>query len=40
MNGLIAILLKLVKDKFTGSIEITFNQGGIQGIKRITRETI
>ena len=40
MNRIIEILKKLIKEKFTGDIEINFNQGGIRGIKKINKENI
>jgi len=40
MKTIIDILKQLIDNKFTGSIEIIFNQGGIQGIKKIIREII
>lgn len=40
MDKLINIIKKLVCDKFTGTIEINFNQGGIRGIQKITKSQI
>jgi hypothetical protein len=34
------LIMELVKTKFTGSIEIIFNCGGVRGVKKITRENL
>lgn len=40
MNKLMSILEKLIFDKFTGTIEINFNQGGIRGVKKIEKKSL
>ena len=40
MKKIIEILKKLIEEKFTGNIEINFNQGGIRGIKKVIKEVI
>ncbi len=40
MEKLIKILNEFIKAKFTGDIEINFNQGGIRGIKLVKKETV
>ena len=31
---------RLIKDRFTGRIEINFNDGGIRGVKKIRVENV
>jgi len=40
MEKLIDIIKKFIADKFTGRIEINFNQGGITGIYEVRRKKI
>jgi len=40
MYKLVEILKKLISEKFTGTLEINFNQGGVRGIKQITRKVL
>lgn len=35
MSRIIGILIKIIKEKFTGDIIISFNQGGIRNIKKV-----
>lgn len=37
---LVNYLQELIKKEFTGCLKITFNQGGIRGIKKIHEENI
>jgi hypothetical protein len=40
MEKLIKIIQEFISSKFTGDIEINFNQGGIRGIKLVKRESV
>jgi hypothetical protein len=40
IDKIVNFFLKLKDEKFTGDIEIHFNQGGIQGIKKTRKEPI
>jgi hypothetical protein len=40
MEKLLKILKELITQKFTGKIEINFNQGGIRGIKKVKKEIV
>ena len=40
LDKLIDFFKKLKEEKFTGDIEIHFNQGGVQGIKKIRKDNI
>lgn len=40
MEKIITYLKKIAQEKFTGKIEITFNQGGIIGVSEIKRKNI
>ena len=40
VSKIIRICEKLKFEKFTGKLEIIFNQGGIQGIKKFKHEEI
>ena len=40
MEKLINYIKKMINEKFTGTIEVTFNQGGVRGAKKIIRENI
>jgi len=40
MEKIFDIIKLLVFKKFTGTIEITFNQGGIRGVKKVKREKL
>lgn len=38
MEKIIEIIKKLVDEKFSGDIEINFNQGGVRGVKKVTKK--
>jgi len=40
MKELLEIIRELIRKKFTGDIEINFNQGGVRGVKMITKENL
>lgn len=40
IEKLFIYLKNIVRDKFTGKIEITFNQGGIIGVNEVKRKNI
>jgi hypothetical protein len=40
MDKIIIIIKNLIKDKFTGKIEINFNQGGITGLFKVERKKL
>ena len=40
MKELLEIIRELVRKKFTGDIEINFNQGGVRGVKKIIKENL
>lgn len=40
MDKLIEILKRLISIKFTGSIVIHFNQGGIRSVRKVNEENI
>ena len=40
MDKLIDYIIMLIKSRFTGRIEINFNNGGIRGVKKINIENI
>ncbi len=40
MKKVIEVIKRLIEKKFTGTIEIIFNQGGIQGVKKIIKKTV
>lgn len=40
MDKIIKVFLKLIRDKYSGNIVITFNQGGVRSVKKISYELI
>jgi len=40
IEKVLAVIKKLIGLKFTGCVEISFNQGGIHGVKIVKRENV
>jgi hypothetical protein len=40
LEKIVVYLSRLVKEKFSGGILITFSQGGIRGIKKVNEENV